>query len=232
MKYWKFAENSLHIILPDQTFQYHAISNDFSGVVFLSSIQFLSSFELNVKDLSNAFLHLRESPVMSINPVKQTFLRDFFSLLHGIARMHDNSYQLEMAKLLLQTFFYATTNFQYYRDYRDKANSSISRVDNYFGMFHDLLIKHYKESRKITFYANKLCLNPKYLATIIKEKTGKPASKWINDFVISEAKLMFNSTKMTIQEIGISLGFPNQSFFGKYFKHHTGLSPKEYRARL
>ncbi|KAB5217038.1 helix-turn-helix domain-containing protein, partial [Bacteroides ovatus] len=50
-----------------------------------------------------------------------------------------------------------------------------------------------------------------------------------DELVILEAKALLNSSSMNIQEIADRLNFANQSFFGKYFKHYTGMSPKEYR---
>lgn len=88
-------------------------------------------------------------------------------------------------------------------------------------------------SRKgvLPFMQDKLCVTAKYLSLISKEVSGQPAGNWIDEYVILEAKTLLKSSQMSIQEIADSLNFANQSFFGKYFKHHTGISPKEYRKR-
>ena len=78
-------------------------------------------------------------------------------------------------------------------------------------------------------YADKMFLTPKHLSTMVKEVSGKTAGEWIDSLVILEAKAMLKSSEQSIQEIADELHFANQSFFGKYFKHHTGFSPKEYR---
>ena len=67
------------------------------------------------------------------------------------------------------------------------------------------------------------------LSNVIKELTGKSASQWIDDYVVLEAKTLLKSTNLTILQISEELHFANQSFFGKYFKQHTGLSPMRYR---
>ena len=72
-------------------------------------------------------------------------------------------------------------------------------------------------------------LTPKYLTTIIRKTTGRTASEWIDDYVVLEAKNLLKYSTMSIQEVAYSLNFPNQSFFGKYFKEHTGLTPTAYR---
>lgn len=97
------------------------------------------------------------------------------------------------------------------------------------GNFMDLIRTHYKEHRGAEFYADKLCLTPKYLTKVIKENSGKSANDWIDDYVVLEAKALLKSTNMTIQQISDELNFPSQSFFDKFFKRHVGVSPKEYK---
>jgi AraC-like DNA-binding protein len=59
--------------------------------------------------------------------------------------------------------------------------------------------------------------------------TGKTAGDWIEDYVMLEAKAMLTNTDMTISQISDHLHFPDTSTFGKYFRRHTGLSPKEFK---
>ena len=81
----------------------------------------------------------------------------------------------------------------------------------------------------MAFYADKLCLTPKYLSKLIKQASGRSAPDWIDDFVILEAKNLLKYTDLTIKEIVYKLHVPNPSVFFKFFKAHTGLTPSEYR---
>lgn len=72
-------------------------------------------------------------------------------------------------------------------------------------------------------YSGGLCITPKYLPRIIKDITGYTALDYIENYVVTEAKAMLNSTMMTVQQISDSLNFPSQSVFGKYFKRVTGM---------
>jgi AraC-like DNA-binding protein len=105
-----------------------------------------------------------------------------------------------------------------------------TKMEELFTSFYNLVLLHHRESHEVGFYADKLCLTPKYLSTVIKASTGKTAYEWINDYVILEAKALLKSD-MTVQQISDSLSFPNQSFFGQSFKRHTGMSPSEYRRK-
>ena len=107
--------------------------------------------------------------------------------------------------------------------------SARSRNEEYFNQFMDELARHYMQHRSVGFYAAQLHLTPKYLTTIIRKTTGRTASEWIDDYVVLEAKNLLKYSTMSIQEVAYSLNFPNQSFFGKYFKEHTGLTPTAFR---
>ena len=81
----------------------------------------------------------------------------------------------------------------------------------------------------MAFYADKLFITPKYLSATLRSVTGKKAGQLIDDYVLLQAKMMLKSTNMTVQQISEELSFANQSFFARYFKHLTGISPTQYR---
>ncbi|MCS3310663.1 helix-turn-helix domain-containing protein [Bacteroides sp. BFG-637] len=89
--------------------------------------------------------------------------------------------------------------------------------------------KSYTKERSISYYADVLCITPKYLSQVIHNISGRFASDWIIDFVILEAKALLKSRKYTVQQVADMLNFANQSFFGKYFKNKVGCSPSEYQ---
>ncbi len=98
--------------------------------------------------------------------------------------------------------------------------------------FLNAIVKHFRESKEVQYYANLLCLSPKYFGTIIKESTGTSASDWISHYVIIQAKSLLRHNKdLNIQQISYQLGFPDPAAFTRYFKANAGLSPKEYRAQ-
>ena len=106
---------------------------------------------------------------------------------------------------------------------------AVSRRDELLMRFTQLVSDNYKLHRKVSYYADKMCLTPKYLSTVVYEASGKYARDIIAEFVIMEAKRCLVNTTMTVQEIGDYLHFSCQSFFGKYFKEHAGMSPQAYR---
>ncbi len=99
----------------------------------------------------------------------------------------------------------------------------------YVKEFMTLVHSHYSTERTVGFYASKLCISPKYLSFIIKEVTGRSAADWIDEYVIIEAKNMLRFSGMNVQQVAYALNFSNQSAFGKYFKHLTGMSPTQFQ---
>ena len=97
--------------------------------------------------------------------------------------------------------------------------------------FLNLAHTYHKKQCELKFYAQQLIITPKYLSKVVKETSGRPANDWIDDLVVLEAKALLKSTNMTIQQVSDDLNFPSQSFFGKYFKRVTGMSPKEYKGK-
>mgnify|MGYP002623282740 FL=1 len=86
-----------------------------------------------------------------------------------------------------------------------------------------------QEHRDLKYYADRLCLSASYLAHVVSETSGRHASEWIKDAVILEAKAMLHKGSYTVQQVSLALNFPNQSFLGKFFKEHVGVSPSAYR---
>jgi len=105
----------------------------------------------------------------------------------------------------------------------------MSRRMSYVHQFVKLVHQHHRQERSVGFYAERLFITPKYLSLVIKEHTGRSAAQIIDSYVILEAKNLLRFSGKNIQQVAYELNFPNQSSFGKYFKHLTGLSPSEYQ---
>jgi AraC-like DNA-binding protein len=226
LKPCRYAANDLAIILPGQILQYTRRSDDFSALLVVMSRRFTENIELSMKDVIPVFLYLRENPVVHLDDAEMEYVQDYYRVLERAVQQTSNPYRGEMTRLLTRAFFYGINHFILSRQGRAVQKE---KKDELFDAFYRLVSRHYKESREVSFYAGKLCLTPKHLSAVIKKTTGKPASGWINDYVIIEAKSLLRGTGMTIQQISEELNFPSQSFFGKYFKRLAGMSPKSYR---
>lgn len=121
----------------------------------------------------------------------------------------------------------------HYYDQLFSENASVkvpSHANELFNRFLRLVNKHGQREHRLAFYADKLCITPRYLGTVVQAVSGVGAKDWIDRAVISVAKVLLrHSTKQTTQ-IAEELNFPNVSFFCKYFKRLTGFTPLQYRS--
>lgn len=108
----------------------------------------------------------------------------------------------------------------------------VTRKEELVIRFANLVTNHFREERTVRFYADALNVTPKYLTETVKEINGRSAGEIIDDFVILESKLLLEKPENTIAQVADLLNFSDQSFFGKYFKRITGISPKEFKTSV
>ncbi len=112
----------------------------------------------------------------------------------------------------------------------DKTDDISSTHDkDVFNRFLQLLNEDEMKHRKVSYYAEKINITPKYLSSICKRVSGKSPMRWITEAVMEECYRMLTQTDFSIKEISNTLGFPNASFFGQYFKEEAHVTPNEYR---
>ena len=81
----------------------------------------------------------------------------------------------------------------------------------------------------MAWYAQQQGITPKYLSEMVKQVSRRTPNEWIDRYVVLEMRVLLKNSTMSIKGISEYLNFPNQSFFGKYFKEHVGMSPFAYR---
>lgn len=132
----------------------------------------------------------------------------------------------------LDAIVFFTASFLFQIAYLMRPLNDEERIDiptRTVEVFLRLAQKNFRQHRFLPFYAEKMKITPKHLSRTIKQRTGLTATDWLDRFVVLEAKVLLKSSNLNIQEISDNLNFPSQSFFCKYFKRTTGLSPSEYR---
>lgn len=106
-----------------------------------------------------------------------------------------------------------------------------SRQYTFFIQFLEKLSKEHKKERAVQYYANALKITPKYLSSVVQLFTKMSASQVIDQYVVYAIKQSLYSNEQNIKSISQEFHFPSQSFFGRYFKRITGMSPNEYIKR-
>lgn len=116
-----------------------------------------------------------------------------------------------------------------YRQHIDLLKVSQSREQTIFDRFIYLVNQYATQEHQISFYADKMCLTERYLGTVIRQASGTTAKEWIDRALVGHIKIELKHTDKSIAQISDEMDFPNPSFFSKYFKRTTGMTPGEYR---
>jgi len=171
-----------------------------------------------------------KADVIAISP---DFMRGMIAQIERETRGPETHFSFDIVSGLIAATIYKVGDIMYHylAEHPEGQNNSHNRAEEYFKQFTHLLGEHFREERSVGFYARQLCITPKYLTTLIKRISGQSVSEWIDNYVILEAKTLLKYSTMSIQEIAYYLNFPNQSFFGSYFKRNTGMSPSQYKAQ-
>lgn len=225
----KLTEGVLVVTLPEQILQQAERSNDFTGIFIVVSDQFIDNVLPTMQQLLPLFFMIKERPCVSLTPDQVMNVQEYYSLLQKKVKLKDESFRKEIMQGLILSFYYEI--YAIYQGNEPIVRKNKTRKEELFERFIRIITESYKKERRVAFYADKLFLTAKHLSTAVKSVSGKTAGEWIDSLVVLEAKALLKSSDMSIQEISDALHFANQSFFGKYFKHHTGMSPKEYRKK-
>ncbi|MBQ4055906.1 MAG: helix-turn-helix transcriptional regulator [Bacteroidaceae bacterium] len=141
-----------------------------------------------------------------------------------------NPYTLYEQKLLLLSLTHRLCAI--YSRRLQPLGEKMGRKHEVFIRLIKLIEEHYSEQRSVEFYADKLCLTPKYLSALSKEICGYTVQELVFKSIIRRAISLLKNTQKSAQEISNLLNFPNPSYFGTFFKKQTGLSPQQYRNSL
>ena len=223
------SERMLMIMKPGHILRSYKASADFKGHFIVVSTTLFGDSISTFSKMLPSFIQFRDNPVITLTPEDVASQTELRTLLRRKAYGAGHQYRDRVIRSVLEAIFYETLGL--YSSYHSiDAGSITRRRDALLYRFLQEVEANCHKERSVAYYAGKLCVSPKHLSATIKEASGRTAGEWIDSYVILEAKLLLQDTGLTIQEVSTKLNFPNQSFFGKYFKHLTGMSPRAFRA--
>lgn len=229
---FRLKKDSLFIFSPKHILQVQS-NNRFKAHLIVIAPDFLKRINIDTKRMMPLFLQFGSLPCMELTHAESQSLRSFISMVEQELKGSETDFSSEIIGVLIAATIYKVGDIlTHYLTEHPEVDSPIhNRAEEYFRQFTELLGEHYKHERSVGFYARQLCITPKYLTTLIKRISGKSVSEWIDNYVILEAKTLLKYSNMSVQEIAYYLNFPNQSFFGSYFKRNAGMSPSQYKAK-
>ena len=197
------------------------------------SSHFLKEMYISLNSFMPFFASQKDHPVFHMTDGEMEELKSYFLLIKETVG-GDDYFRSDITKRLLAAYLYKLGSILYRHrpELQAEAAKPLKREEILFKEFIRLVSEHHRKERRVDFYAELLFLSPKHFSTVIKKVSGKTAGQWIDEYVVLEAKTLLKYSAMSIQEVAYYMNFPNPSFFGKYFKQHTGMSPSEYKAQM
>ena len=213
-------------IMPSQLLQITATSADMIEYSVACSPAFMEELHLNLSSKAHIWAYTR--PVFPMTQEQLEVAMHYYNLLREILLLPEIPSPREIVRDLVRSMILYIHGL-YIAAYM--PNHKLTRAEETVGRFMVLVEQQSHAHHAIEWYANELCLSPKYMANLVKQTTGRSAGDCINTHLMKQAKWLLGSTSLSIVEISDQLGFQNQSHFGTFFKRHEGLSPVAFRKK-
>ena len=214
------------LFLPnDSLFQVLYSSADVEVFIFIYQTDPIRDIIGNSVVSMNLYSHLATEPCYVWNTGEEEEVLKYLSLLDNTLNIEENTFNRYEQKLLLLALTYRLCSVYTRKLIAEKA--SVSHKHDIL----QLLEQYYTKERGVDFYADKLCLSPKYLSALSKSICGYTVQELVFKSIIRKSISLLKNTQKNVQEISDFFNFPNASYFGTFFKKQTGMSPQQYRRK-
>ncbi|MFV0420066.1 MAG: helix-turn-helix domain-containing protein [Dysgonomonas sp.] len=225
---FKINPKEFIIILPCYIVQVHETSEELDFQFVLVSDDFMNRININAEKLINPYFYIEKRPIVPIeNDESRELILTMYDSIYRLCKFYAIPNYREMIQHYIYAFLFGVGHL--FEELAPKEDLETKPSLVLLKRFFSLLQMHFKKHHSVNYYADELCLTPKYLSRYIKQVTGKTASEWIHDIIILEAKVLLTRNELSIQEVSHTLNFSDQTSFGKFFKRHTGSTPKNYK---
>ncbi len=225
---YTLKENGFLIITPLDILTFETATADYlSAVLVLPSEAFSPIFkDINILN----FKYIKHTPVVNLQGEYLTLYKQILSTLWHIKELVAEEEFDKIASLQISSL--AVVQQDYYNKYiakRDNGFEYVPRKKELFRNFINRLVESHQVSREVLFYANELGVSSGYLNEVCNEVSGHSAKAIIDSAVTARLKYELSYTTKSIQELSDEYNFPSQSYFTRYYKRMTGLTPSEFR---
>ena len=229
LKEQKISANSILFLVPNTVKQLVSATEDVEIFKVIFTSKFLMQIGIDKQEIELLDFNSRfNESFINVTDKELTVLKTIIETLKEKNDLfHEHPFGEEIVKYTFKIFLSEMAGIAVKYNLNNKHK--ISRKQDLVMQFGNLVDLNFKENRSVKFYAEQLAITPKYLTEIVHEVTGQSASVIIDERVMYEAKVLLNNPRLSIAQIADVLHFSDQSFLGKFFKRHIGLSPSQYR---
>ena len=242
-KDWEMYEGAVITVFPNDVVELKVKSEERRVKNSNAEVDDKASFEVEILKYNASLLReaslqleqtvyssLREDRCRQDSPVVTNIINSMFSLLKVYFNQSECTCISQLVLLQLKAFFVGFHEYlQRNPQFRPEDEVKSYRVRELFNRFMMLMERDYKQSRDVNYYANLMHITSKYLTNIVRQVTGHTPKTIIDQYVILQLKMQLQRTSQSIKEIAWEYHFTDVSFFCRYFKKHTGLTPQQVR---
>lgn len=226
-----FIAPSTLVILPELSYiSEMTTSEDFKGHLISVGVDLLEKLRIR----NDIFMNWRKGKDLSICRLEKRDVKTYklyISLLQSNFQESEKTQIDDEIDILLAKAFCCKVLEKYECSVNETTVSEpdISRKNTLANQFIELAKANAIEHRDLSYYADLLCITPKYLSSVVSKITGKKATKWIEDNIMVQAMQLLKTTDMNISQISDALNFQSPSDFCRCFRKNTGMTPKHFR---
>lgn len=216
--------NIIRITQPDE------LDQNLRVTLICVSASYISNIGINPSKVLVEAVEVLRDPCIHLSDDEAEMLHKYVNLALDITKSN-SQFVKESIGGLVSSVFYQFAGFLANSKRREDMEKPVrtTRQRQMLEQFMKLAINDHAREHLVGYYADKMCVTPKYLSKIVKETSGRSVPDWLSELLILDAKNMLRHMDITIKEISARLNFPSQSFFFRFFKNHTGLTPTQYR---
>lgn len=225
---YTLKKNGFLIITPLDILTFEKSTADYTSTVLVLPSETFSPILKDINLLN--FKYIKQSPVINL---QNEYLALYKQILSTLWQMKELVGEDEFDKIAgLQMSSLSVVQQDYYNKYianKEAVHDYIPRKKELFRNFINRLVESHQVSREVLFYANELGVSSGYLNEVCNEVSGHSAKAIIDSAVAARLKYELSYTTKSIQELSDAYNFPSQSYFTRYYKRMTGLTPSEFR---
>lgn len=226
-KDWELYEGAVITLFPNDVVELK-IDGNFEAEILKYNPSLLREASLQLEQ--TVYSSLRKDRCRQDTPVVTNIINGMFALLKVYFDQSECTCISQLVLCQLKAFFigfheYLQRNPQYHPD-----EVKSYRVRELFNRFMMLLERDFKISRDVNYYARQMNISSKYLTNIVSQVTGHTPKTIIDQYVILQLKMQLKRGTQSVKEMAWEFHFADVSFFCRYFKKHTGLTPQQIRS--
>ena len=237
---YQISRNHLCLYAPNTFFQILEKSQNLNGILEEDYVETYHPV-LNLIDIRDR-LQIRNSPCVKISERQADEMKRLYDMIreNGQSKAGKDDLphkQKELAEttradcMLYLRYALCLKVLEVYFSNTPVEAMPQTKKDAILNRFLVSVYEHCHKQRMVQYYASEQHLSPYYFSSIIKEKSGQSALQWIGKVTMTFSRQYLECSEMSIKEIADRLNFPDQSTFGRYFKHYEGCSPSDFRER-